>query len=209
MCMHNPCKAGCPSLKLQPSDVALDGLSTPCMASCPYLDKPTSHIHDMQQTKDIREPQPEPTPTALNLNNGFVLGPKLLNIHSEGPRPKPFTHSPKHPTPSCHSHHEQSCSFPSRARSGDGEPRTNLKWPVIRTFSRRDGELCPDTGPPPNSTSVEPSDANSKFANTAQTTTSTPSLSHAPNLCMSAPVSAPLPSPRKASQSPINQVEKH
>ena len=114
VCMHNPCKAVCPSLKLQPSDVALDGLSTPCMASCPYLDKPTSHIHDMQQTKDIREPQPEPTPTGLNLNNGFVLGPKLLNIHSEGPRPKLFTHSPKHPTPSCHSHREQSCSFPSR-----------------------------------------------------------------------------------------------
>ena len=162
--MHTPCKAGCPSLNLQPSDVPLDGLKAPCMASYLHPDNPTSNVHDMQQTKGISAPQSKPIPIALNLNNGSILGPTLLNIHSNRPRPEPITHSPKHPTTSSHSQHEQSHSFPSRPQSRDGKPQTNLEQPVIRTFVRRDSELCPNTDPPPNSIGVEPGVANLESA---------------------------------------------
>ena len=46
-CMHTPCKAGCPSLRFQLSDVPLVGLQTPYMASCSHPVNPTSHVHGM------------------------------------------------------------------------------------------------------------------------------------------------------------------
>ena len=52
--MHDLCKVGCPSLPLQPSDVALDSMCTPCMASCLAVNQHPPHVHDMQQVKDKR-----------------------------------------------------------------------------------------------------------------------------------------------------------
>ena len=49
VCMHEPCKAGCPSLKTQLCDVAQDGLNAQYMPSCPQSTEPTSYVQGMQQ----------------------------------------------------------------------------------------------------------------------------------------------------------------
>ena len=46
-CMHDPCKAGCPSLLLQPCDAVLDGMHDPYMASCPSKYQLIPHVHAM------------------------------------------------------------------------------------------------------------------------------------------------------------------
>ena len=46
-CMHDPLKAGCPSLLLQPCDAVLDGMHDPYMASCPSKYQLIPHVHAM------------------------------------------------------------------------------------------------------------------------------------------------------------------
>ena len=116
-CMHTPCQAGCPRLRSQ-----LSWTNAPCMANYPHLVNPFSPDYGRQQVTKLNVPHSEPTPLALTSHNGPVLGPTLLHSHLDGPRLEAITHSPKLPTSSNHSHHEQSSSSPTRPRSRDGKP---------------------------------------------------------------------------------------
>ena len=148
--------------------------------------------------------QPETTHTPPTQKDGPLFWSELLNPNSNQPRSLHHAHSLIQLESPSHSLHAHSFIYPSWPSSRDGNLRTDMEWSLLRLLQRRDSEPCSHLNSPTGSHGVEPSDANSKFANMARTTTSTPSLSHAPNLCTSALVSAPLPSPRGASQSPIN-----
>ena len=129
--MHEPGKAGCPKLPLQMSDVVVDNMSTPCMASCPAEHQHSPHAHAMQQEHDlITTPQPDPIPLDTNQNNGSLIRLSLIHTHADRPRPKAHINASKQPTSLGHSHHELPLIYPPSLRAGDGESRTTLERTV-------------------------------------------------------------------------------
>ena len=126
--MHEPGKVGCPKLPLQTSDVAVDNMSTPCMASCPAEHQHSLHTHAMQQEHNlISALQPDPIPLDTNQNNGSLIRLSLIHTHADGPRPEPHINASKQPTSLGHSHHELPLIYPLSLRAGDGEFRTTLE----------------------------------------------------------------------------------
>ena len=77
------------------------------MNTCPSVEPITTSFQNMQcleQTKVAIHSAPI-QPKHL-LNNGSLIKPELLDLHSNIPRSASLTHSPKHLDSPCHSHHE-------------------------------------------------------------------------------------------------------
>ena len=129
--MHEPGKAGGPRLPLQTSDVAVDNMSTPCMASCPAERQHSLHTHAMQQEHDlITASQPNLIPLDTNQNNGSLIRLSLIHTHADRPRPEAYINASKQPTSLGHSHHELPLIYPPSLRAGDGDSRTTLERTV-------------------------------------------------------------------------------
>ena len=188
---------------LQPRELASDFMQASCMNTCSSDDLITPSSQAMQFLEKTNTAlHSAPTQPQHLLNDASLIGPKLLDSHSDRPWLASNSYSPKHPDPPCHTHHEHTSNFPPRPSTGDSEPRANMEQPIFGTFQRRDGDLCPDTSSPADCTSMEPGDADPKSANAARTTTPTYSLPYAKDSCLSAPLRAPIPSPNGTFLSP-------
>lgn len=161
----------------QPRDMEMEGMQVPCMDNCPSTDQLSQNSKGkktLELKRDVLHTMP--TQTTLPLKNESPIGSKIFDPHSDTPRPSVYTHSPKQRASPHNSLHASTFNYPRRPSSGDGAPRTDMEWPLLRPIQRRDGELCQYTGSPTGSNGVEPGDTNSKSANEARTTTSAPSL---------------------------------
>ena len=98
---------------LQPRDMEPNCMQTTCMATCPSAKQITPPFQDMYYLeKNDDALHSAPTQTKQPLNNASLIGPKLLDTHSDKPQPASHTHSPKHPDSPCHSHHEHTFIYP-------------------------------------------------------------------------------------------------
>ena len=85
-------------LLLQPCEVDTDCMQTTCMNTCPSAEQnPPSFqaMHSVEKTKAAL--YSAPTQPEHILHNAPLIGPKLLNSHSNKPQPVSHSHSPQHP----------------------------------------------------------------------------------------------------------------
>ena len=150
-----------------------------CMATYPSTKQLTPYLQDIQHLEDKNDDlHPAPTQTTLFMNNDSLIRPKLFDTRSDRPWPASHTHSPKHLRLSLPLPPWTPIQLPPRPSSRDGEPQANMERRLFRTFQRWDRELCPNTGSPTDSTSMEPSDANSKCTNKLGSTDMAPEVPH-------------------------------
>ena len=164
-------------------------------SSCPRQPTPTpSPKGTMQPEAQLPHTDtPENILTRTSSTHGSLIGPKLVHPHSNRPRPPSHTHLPKQPKPATHSDLELPHTQSPRSSSGYGRTQTDMEWALTGTLRRRDGELCPHPGSPPNCNGLEPGNPNTGLANATRTTSPTQSLPDASNPCTSASDSASIP----------------
>ena len=175
--------------------------------SASQLNHSTQHMQTEELKNDVSPLAP--TTTNTSLHHDSLIQPELFNAHSDRPRLLAYTHSLKQLDPPCHSLHELPLTYPPNSSLGDGHPRADMEWPLLRMFQGRNSELCPDTGSPSNSIGMESGDPNSELANETQTTTPAHPSSTAKDSCPSAPLDAPLSSTSRASKGPSSLAEEN
>ena len=201
--------AECPQFPLHANDVAGNTMQSACMAS--WSERQQGPFdHTMQHENNICPiTLSDPTPQDTNLNDGSLIGPSFNLSHANGSRPSTHTNTSRHPTLLKHTPHAQPFPSSPSLRAGDGEPRKAVERFVARTNSRRDSELCPDTGSSADSHELEPSNSNSEPASKARPTSPLQPTPQPPFPCSSQQVQPSLPHPSKEDTSFTGQAEEH